>query len=75
MSVKDWWRGRVEARMRAKYKKGYDFAAGGLLRGELTPEEVDEHAQESRDFDAYDAFDEGAQCAADHWRARQRLLT
>jgi hypothetical protein len=75
MGLKDWLEERRTKRMYDRYKKGYDVAAGCLLRGEVDPCDVDGWVQESKDFDTFDAFDEGAQAAADHWRARERMLT
>lgn len=44
------------------YERGYDWAAGNLLRG-ITLEEVESHIESSMNFNDYNSFDRGAEHA------------
>ena len=43
MFIKKWLKKRKEKAERKEYKRGYDYAAGALLRGEETPLSIEAH--------------------------------
>lgn len=66
---------RQRAMMRAlqagerRFRKGWDWAAGELLRG-VAPDKVLQNAEEAFDFGDYDRFDEGVVAACNAWESR-----
>lgn len=52
-----------ERRQEARYKEGYDFAAGALLRGEETPLTLQAYLTEAQAFNTTTPFDTGIEDA------------
>lgn len=62
-AIQAWLDRRAEAEALRSYHKGYDFAAGKLLRGELTPAELQIMYEDP--LDACNPFDVGMEDAVD----------
>lgn len=66
------WFQRLRDQYSAKeYRRGYDFVAGELLRGEITFEKVLDIVDGARFYGTFNVFDRGAEDAA---LAYQKLL-
>lgn len=62
--IKDWLEKRRAAAREAEYRRGYDWAAGRLLRGHATPITIEAYTY-IRYSPRYDDFDRGADAAVD----------
>lgn len=68
MSISNWFKRRAEKAKQAHYKRGYDYAAGELLRGEATPLEMMNRYGTSATFNEAPhlvSFDRGMEDATD----------
>lgn len=67
MGFCDWLKKRKERKLAARYVAGYDWAAGALLRGEITPAYVQRVTENvfDEDDEALRRFDLGAIAATD----------
>ena len=57
-----WYRQRLERQKKESYHRGYDWAAGKLLRGS-TEDEIDCQVQLAKEVGSYTEFDSGAEDA------------
>lgn len=64
-----WWIERDKRQMEERYERGWNWAAGNLLRG-ATAGEVLKSCNEAREFDCEDEFDAGVRAAVDAWSGR-----
>ena len=62
-TIKEWNLERTNKLHKEEYDRGYDFAAGILLRGEETPNSL---MGKYGNSDSWDLFDEGANDATNH---------
>ena len=65
MNMKQWFRNMAEEAKERAYLDGYDWAAGRLLRGEVSIEQIELRAVGAES----DPFDRGATAAALAWSA------
>lgn len=68
MGIANWFKQRAEKAKQAHYKRGYDYAAGELLRGEATPLEMMNRYDTSSTFNESPhlvSFDRGMEAATD----------
>lgn len=66
MSVRGWFRAWVASRERQEHRRGYDWCAGNLLRGQL-PSCIEAQLP----TDSADSFDRGITDALFDWHALQ----
>ena len=64
---------RKAAAEKRNFERGYDWAAGMLLRG-ATEEEIQTLIECSEVFDSYNGFDEGAEQAIKDFDKRLKLV-
>lgn len=57
--LKQWLRDRKARQREESYSRGYNFAAGALLRGEETPASLEAQIWPDHDNGPLDAFDRG----------------
>lgn len=66
--ISNWFKAQEEKAKKAHYKRGYDYAAGELLRGESTPLELMHRYETSQTFaenPTLREFDRGMEDATD----------
>lgn len=73
--LKRWLASRRERRSQERFDRGFDWAAGQLLRETMQPHHIYAEVDTANQFDDHNSFDDGALAAADLWRERQRTLT
>lgn len=67
-----YWAMRAAQANERRRQRGFDWAAGELLRGTAVPD-VLQKAEEADDFDDYDAFDTGVVEACNAWEVRHAV--
>lgn len=66
-----WSAARAASRAVADYQRGYDWAAGQLLRGDASVEQVEAYVNDPlAAFDSMPEFDDGARAACLAWGLR-----
>jgi predicted component of type VI protein secretion system len=65
-----WAAARQAARAVAEHQRGYDWAAGQLLRGDASVEQIEAYVDGPLAFDHITEFDDGARAACMAWGLR-----
>lgn len=66
-----WSSARRASRALNEHRRGYDWAAGELLRGSMSVEQIEHYIECSDAFNHSTAFDDGAQAACIAWSLRK----
>jgi len=62
-----WWIEHDKRQMEERFERGWNWAAGNLLRG-ATADEVLKGCNEAREFECEDEFDAGVRAAVKSWQ-------
>tara|TARA_Y100001973_G_scaffold106643_1_gene186074 strand:- start:14026 stop:14301 length:276 start_codon:yes stop_codon:yes gene_type:complete len=73
---KRWFNRHKQQQKQIRFRQGYDYAAGELLRFPTlqTAKKLENHIDSARTFGEHDEFDEGIQQALQDWGERLSLL-
>lgn len=62
-----WWKARKARAQQQLFDRGFDYAAGELLRGKQ-PQELEDHVDGAHMFEDANEFDDGIVAALVAWR-------